>query len=58
MGVAFGWVQDEPTEKDEVFDVDGVNVIIDKETTNRIPYINIDHGEFPWGEDYIINYFK
>ena len=56
MGTAFEWVQDEPTENDEIFEVEGVRVIIDKKTVGKIPYINIDHGEFPWGEDFIINY--
>ncbi|AFS79142.1 iron-sulfur cluster biosynthesis family protein [Gottschalkia acidurici 9a] len=58
MGVAFDWVQDEPTENDEMFDVEGVNVFIDKKTVNKTPYINIDYGNFPWGDDFIINYSK
>ncbi|KNF09214.1 iron-sulfur cluster biosynthesis family protein [Gottschalkia purinilytica] len=55
MGIIFEWTLDDPTEKDELYKVEGMNVVLDKKILKLTSNINIDYQSYDWGEDFVIN---
>ena len=55
MGNIFDWVQDEPKEGDEVFNQDGIEIIMSEKDMRKSKTIDVRLKEFPWGHDLTVS---
>lgn len=55
MGNIFDWVQDEPQDGDEVFEEDGLTIVMSERDMVRSVLIKVRLQEYPWGEDLAIS---
>ncbi len=55
MGNIFDWAQDEPEDGDEIFEIDGMTIIMDKRDMVKSVLIKVRLQEYPWGEDLAIS---
>ena len=53
-GIIYKLVEDQPKKLDNIYDVFGVKVLVDKDIAKDITYIEIDYIKEWWGEDFII----
>jgi len=53
-GIIYEWAQDEPKDDDNVYEVEGIKIIVNKSLEKSAHNIDIDYEHYDWGDDFVI----
>ena len=53
-GITYNIALDEPNENDNIYEIENIKFLVDKEIEKEVSYIEIDYVSEWWGSDFII----